>query len=138
MKSTFTSLLALAATATALPSQNAKRAACSSAVSLDASTNVWTSYALHPNSFYRAEVEAAAANMTDSSLASKALEVADDERRANLQHRKLGVTFLFHVAGVEEAARLEGPFPPRVVLLAGGCVVVGGGLAVCVVVVGGG
>ncbi|KAK9425048.1 putative Glucanase [Seiridium unicorne] len=76
MKSTFTSLLALAAVASALPSQNQKRA-CSSAVSLDASTNVWESYALHPNSFYRAEVEAAAANISDSTLAAKALEVAD-------------------------------------------------------------
>jgi hypothetical protein len=76
MKSTFTSLLALAAVATALPSQNQKRA-CSSAVSLDASTNVWDSYTLHPNSFYRAEVEAAAANISDSTLAAKALEVAD-------------------------------------------------------------
>lgn len=76
MKSTFTSLLALAAVATALPSQNLKRA-CSSAVSLDASTNVWDSYTLHPNSFYRAEVEAAAANISDSTLAAKALEVAD-------------------------------------------------------------
>ncbi|KAK6079721.1 exoglucanase-6A [Seiridium cupressi] len=76
MKSTFTSLLALAAVASALPSQNQKRA-CSSAVTLDASTNVWESYALHPNSFYRAEVEAAAANISDSTLAAKALEVAD-------------------------------------------------------------
>ncbi|ETS87644.1 hypothetical protein PFICI_01472 [Pestalotiopsis fici W106-1] len=77
MKSTFTSLLALAAAATALPSQNGKRAACSSAVSLDASTNVWSSYTLHPNSFYRAEVEAAAANISNSTLAAKALKVAD-------------------------------------------------------------
>lgn len=76
MKSTFTSLLALAAVATALPSQMAKRA-CTSAVSLDASTNVWESYTLHPNSFYRAEVVAAAANISDSTLAAKALEVAD-------------------------------------------------------------
>ncbi|KAH6648452.1 glycoside hydrolase family 6 protein [Truncatella angustata] len=76
MKSTFTSLLALAAVATALPSQMQKRA-CTSAVTLDASTNIFESYTLHANSFYRAEVEAAAAAITDSALAAKALEVAD-------------------------------------------------------------
>lgn len=75
MKTSFGSLLALATAATALPSQ--KRAACSSAVTLDASTNVWSSYTLHPNSFYAAEVEAAAAQITDSTLAAEALKVAD-------------------------------------------------------------
>ncbi|KAI4601376.1 1,4-beta-D-glucan cellobiohydrolase cel6c [Pestalotiopsis sp. 9143b] len=75
MKTSFASLLALATAATALPSQ--KRAACSSAVTLDASTNVWSSYTLHPNSFYAAEVQAAAAQISDSTLAAEALKVAD-------------------------------------------------------------
>ncbi|KAI1846716.1 hypothetical protein JX266_007289 [Neoarthrinium moseri] len=79
MKTSFTSLLALAAVATALPSSESSHAkrACSSAVSLDASTNVFKSYTLHPNSFYRAEVEAAAAQISDSTLAAKAKKVAD-------------------------------------------------------------
>lgn len=50
--------------------------ACSSAVKLDASTNIWTSYTLHPNAFYRQEVEAAAAQMTGDD-AERALKVAD-------------------------------------------------------------
>lgn len=49
---------------------------CSSAVKLDAKTNVWTSYTLHPNSFYREEVEAAAAQMSGSE-AEAALKVAE-------------------------------------------------------------
>lgn len=49
---------------------------CSSAVKLDAKTNVWTSYTLHPNNFYRSEVEAAAAKMSGAD-AQKALKVAD-------------------------------------------------------------
>ncbi|KAI0554409.1 1, 4-beta cellobiohydrolase [Xylaria curta] len=70
----------LAAGALAAPSEKAPRkaaAACSSAVTLDASTNVWTKYKLHPNSFYRKEVEAATAAITDSSLKTAAAKVAD-------------------------------------------------------------
>ncbi|KAI8625684.1 glycoside hydrolase family 6 protein [Xylariaceae sp. FL1651] len=66
--------------ALAAPSNNAPRksaAACSSAVKLDASTNVWSKYKLHPNSFYRAEVNAAVGNLSDPSLATSAAKVAD-------------------------------------------------------------
>jgi cellulose 1,4-beta-cellobiosidase len=69
-----------AAGAVALPSSIETRtssAACSSAVKLDASTNVWKNYKLHPNSFYRAEVEAAVEAISDSSLAAAAAKVAD-------------------------------------------------------------
>jgi len=85
MKFQHSALLALAATAmgAASPSPKAeeprsvKAAGCSSAVSLDASTNVFKKYTLHPNIFYRKEVEAAVKNMKDSSLASAAAKVAD-------------------------------------------------------------
>ncbi|KAI0136248.1 glycoside hydrolase family 6 protein [Xylariales sp. AK1849] len=80
MKSAVASAVALAAVANAMPSRHQTRqsaSACSAAVELDATTNVWTSYTLHPNVYYRAEVEAAAANITDATLAAKALEVAD-------------------------------------------------------------
>ncbi len=76
-------LLALASTAIAVPSSTHEEtprkvaAACSSAVSLDASTNIWKKYTLHPNIFYRKEVEAAVAGMTDTSLAAQAAKVAD-------------------------------------------------------------
>jgi len=67
----------------------------------------------------------------------QALEVADDERRAHLQDRKLGVSLLLHVAGVQQAAGLEGPtlLPPVVLLAAGGGVLVGG---LAVFIMGGG
>ena len=55
--------LITAATALAAPptlTEEHKRAdpaaGCSSAVTLDASTNVWKKYTLHPNKFYRDEV----------------------------------------------------------------------------------
>ncbi|KAJ3561420.1 hypothetical protein NPX13_g8951 [Xylaria arbuscula] len=70
----------LAAGALAAPSEKARlnsRAACSSAVTLDASTNVWTKYKLHPNTFYRKEVNAALDAITDSSLKASAAKVAD-------------------------------------------------------------
>ncbi|KAJ2988518.1 hypothetical protein NUW58_g3933 [Xylaria curta] len=70
----------LAAGALAAPSDKAPRkaaAACSSAVKLDASTNVWKNYKLHANSFYRKEVQAALEQISDSSLKSKAAKVAD-------------------------------------------------------------
>ncbi|KAI0389833.1 1, 4-beta cellobiohydrolase [Xylariaceae sp. FL0594] len=66
--------------ALAAPSEKAPRssqAACSSAVTLDASTNVWTKYKLHPNTFYRSEVEKAVTQLSDSSLATAAAKVAD-------------------------------------------------------------
>jgi len=76
MKTAAFSLLALATTATALPSRVAKRA-CDSAVKLSGSENVFTKYTLHPNSFYKAEVEAAVKNLKDTSLASAAAKVGD-------------------------------------------------------------
>jgi hypothetical protein len=65
---------ALAAGVLAAPSVNNKR---QSAVKLDAKTNIWKSYKLHANNFYRAEVEAAVKAIPDSSLAVKAAKVAD-------------------------------------------------------------
>ena len=49
---------------------------CSSPVRLDAQTNVWTSYTLHPNSFYKSEVEAAANQMSGAD-AEKARRVGE-------------------------------------------------------------
>lgn len=73
-------LAAFAAGAIGAPSPSVKPrqtpGACPAAVELDASTNVWTEYTLHANSFYRSEVEAAAADMTGA-MAEAALEVAD-------------------------------------------------------------
>jgi cellulose 1,4-beta-cellobiosidase len=82
MRLTAATLLALAAQAIAVPSPTHKEkprsvAACSSAVSLDAKTNVWKKYKLHANSFYRSEVEAAVEAISDSSLKAKAAKVAD-------------------------------------------------------------
>ncbi|KAI0096078.1 1, 4-beta cellobiohydrolase [Nemania sp. FL0031] len=70
----------LATGALAAPSEKNPRApaaACSSAVTLDASTNVWSKYKLHPNSFYREEVNKAVEGMTDASLKASAAKVAD-------------------------------------------------------------
>ncbi|KAI0868942.1 1, 4-beta cellobiohydrolase [Hypoxylon argillaceum] len=70
----------LATGALAAPSEKVTRssaAACSSAVTLDASTNVWSKYKLHANSFFREEVNKAVAAMTDSSLSAQAAKVAD-------------------------------------------------------------
>ena len=49
---------------------------CDAPVELDASTNIWTDYTLHANSFYRSEVEAAAENMSGAAREA-ALRVAD-------------------------------------------------------------
>lgn len=81
MKYALSSALGLAAAVNAAPSRtlNAKprqAGACASAVTLDASTNVFQTRSLHANNFYRAEIEAAAANMT-SPLKEQALKVAD-------------------------------------------------------------
>ena len=76
MKTSSAAVLALATAAHALPSRVTKRA-CDSAVTLDASTNVFQSYTLHANSFYRGEVEAAIENLSDPSLADAAAKVAD-------------------------------------------------------------
>jgi cellulose 1,4-beta-cellobiosidase len=78
MKYSFT-LSALSAalavtTVFAAPAQVEKRA-CSSAVTL--SGNPFASRKLYANEFYRKEVVAAAAAISDSALAAKALKVAD-------------------------------------------------------------
>lgn len=70
----------LAAGALAAPSEKAPRkaaAACSSAVTLDPSTNVFAKYKLHANTFYRSEVEKATAAITDATLKASAAKVAD-------------------------------------------------------------
>lgn len=83
MKFSQSAVLAFAATAVAAPSTTSKdqprkvAAACSSAVTLDPSVNPFKKYTLHPNKFYRDEVTAAIAQMSDSSLASAAAKVAD-------------------------------------------------------------
>ncbi|KAL2162441.1 hypothetical protein VTH06DRAFT_7354 [Thermothelomyces fergusii] len=82
MKLAQSAAVAFAATALAAPSRTTpekprQAAGCASAVTLDASTNVWKQYKLHPNNFYRAEVEAAADAISDSTLAEKARKVAD-------------------------------------------------------------
>ena len=81
MKLSQSAALAFAASAVAAPSSTTttqKRAVgCSSAVTLDASTNIWKKYTLHPNTFYRKEVEAAVAAASDSDIAAKAAKVAD-------------------------------------------------------------
>lgn len=78
MKLSQSAFLAFAASALAAPSLTKRQeAGCADAVTLDASTNVFASYTLHPNSFFRAEVEAAVENLTDASLADAAASVAD-------------------------------------------------------------
>jgi len=82
MKLSHSAVLALAAGALAAPSKTTKeqprqaQSGCSSAVTLDAKTNVWKNYKLHANSFYRSEIEAAIPSMS-ASLAAKAAQVAD-------------------------------------------------------------
>jgi cellulose 1,4-beta-cellobiosidase len=83
MKFTQSAVLAFAATAVAAPSATTKEqprqaaAGCSSAVTLDPSTNPFKKYTLHPNKFYRDEVNAAVEQLSDPSLASAAAQVAD-------------------------------------------------------------
>jgi len=83
MKITQSAVLAFAATAVAAPSATTKdeprqaASGCSSAVTLDPSSNPFKKYTLHPNKFYRDEVTAAVAQMSDSSLAAAAAKVAD-------------------------------------------------------------
>lgn len=84
MRFSASAVAAFAATALAAPStpttENVPRqasAGCAAAVTLDATTNVFSKYKLHANSFYRKEVTAAVANLTDKSLAAAAAKVAD-------------------------------------------------------------
>lgn len=77
MKYSLTSaaLAALATTAIAAPSPIQPRAACSSAVTLTPGTNPFKGQTFWANPFYADEVNKAAANMSDSSLASAAKKV---------------------------------------------------------------
>jgi cellulose 1,4-beta-cellobiosidase len=75
-------LAALAAQVLAVPSATVKESlraveACPEAVYLNAKTNIWKTYKLHANGFYRREVEAAAVQISDPSLKAAALKVAD-------------------------------------------------------------
>lgn len=72
-----TTAIALATTAAAAP--NAKRQSaggCESAVTLSGEENVFESYTLHANSFYRSEIEAAIPDM-DADIAAAAEQVAE-------------------------------------------------------------
>ena len=78
MKFQYSALLGLAATVAASPQvKRENSAACTSAVTLSGSENPFKKYTLHANTCYRKEVEAAVANMTDTSLAESAKAVAD-------------------------------------------------------------
>ncbi|RYO85884.1 hypothetical protein DL766_006081 [Monosporascus sp. MC13-8B] len=79
MKFSNAAVAAFAASAMAAPNNKPRQSskACSSPVRLDASTNVFQQYTLHANNFYRGEVEAAAAQISDSALKAQALKVAD-------------------------------------------------------------
>jgi cellulose 1,4-beta-cellobiosidase len=79
MRLPYAVVLAFAAAAIGAPADMPKRQApggCSSAVKLDATTNVWKSYKLHANSFYRSETEAAAEQMSNGD-SEAALRVGD-------------------------------------------------------------
>jgi cellulose 1,4-beta-cellobiosidase len=82
MKLSYATLAAFAAGAIGAPSSSITKlprqapGACSSPVQLSGSQNVFTTHTLHPNSFYREEVEAAAAQMSGAA-AEAALKVAD-------------------------------------------------------------
>ncbi|KAF2003538.1 glycoside hydrolase family 6 protein [Amniculicola lignicola CBS 123094] len=73
MKHFFAAVLVLSITipASTLPT------GCGEPVSLNATTNVFKTYKLHPNIIYRRKVEAAAAVIEDPQLKAKALKVAD-------------------------------------------------------------
>jgi len=82
MKFSSSTLLWLAATAAAAPSKTAQQSprqvgGCASAVTLDASTNVWKKYKLHANNFYRKEIEEFAIPALDATSASKAKAVSE-------------------------------------------------------------
>ncbi|KAH8778567.1 exoglucanase-6A [Diaporthe sp. PMI_573] len=76
MKISKTAIVVCATTALAAP-QEKRQSGCSSAVTLDASTNVFSKYKLHANNFYRDEVNKAADAISDASLKASAKKVAD-------------------------------------------------------------
>lgn len=53
------------------------QAGCEAPVYLDASTNVFKDYKLHPNSIYRKRAEASAEIINDAELKSRALKIAN-------------------------------------------------------------
>ena len=63
----------------ALSSKAVHRAlsACTNAVTLDASRNIWLNYTLHPHDIYRDQYIAAAESINDTRLKNGALKVAD-------------------------------------------------------------
>lgn len=73
-------VIALAGAAIAAPAATSihkpRQAGCEAAVTLDASTNVWEDYTLHPNSNYRNLVLAAAEEM-EGEAAEAAVRLAD-------------------------------------------------------------
>lgn len=79
MKFSTTAVAAFAATASAAPRKQIRQSsgACDAPVELDASTNVFQSYTLAANTFYRDEVIAAADAITDAALKESALKVAE-------------------------------------------------------------
>ncbi|KAK5661641.1 hypothetical protein OQA88_9741 [Cercophora sp. LCS_1] len=83
MKFSQSAVLAFAASAAAAPSTTTKElprqaAGCASAVTLDASTNVFKKYTLHANNFYRKEIEEfAIPAFSDESYKAAARKVAD-------------------------------------------------------------
>jgi cellulose 1,4-beta-cellobiosidase len=77
-------LVALAAFASAAPTEVEKeaakiapRAACTTAVKLTAGTNPFSGKKFYANDYYRAEVAAAVAQLSDPSLATKATAVGE-------------------------------------------------------------
>lgn len=83
MRFSTSAVAAFASVALAAPSSTTQEkprqaaSGCSSAVTLDPSVNPFSKYTLHANSFYRKEVDAAVANLSDQSLASAAKAVAN-------------------------------------------------------------
>lgn len=73
----FSTTAAVACATTSLAAPQKRQSGCSSAVTLDASTNVFAKYKLHANNFYRDEVNNASAAMSDASLAAAAKKVGD-------------------------------------------------------------
>jgi cellulose 1,4-beta-cellobiosidase len=82
MKLTYATLAAFAAGAIGAPSASITKlprqapGGCDAPVQLSGSSNVFSTHTLHPNAFYREEVEAAAAQMSGAA-AEAALRVAD-------------------------------------------------------------
>jgi cellulose 1,4-beta-cellobiosidase len=73
--------LCAVAYATAIPHPNdldsGDKVGCETPVSLNASTNIFQEYKLHPNIIYRKRAEAAADIIADPELKSRALKIAN-------------------------------------------------------------